>query len=219
MTDSSQAKPDAPPRKMSRETRRQQLIEATIETLALRGYASTTLTEVARTAGLSHGLVNFHFESKAKLLSETLQFLAEEYRLNWTHYLEQAPPNPAAQLQALLRADLDPAICAPSRLSAWLAFWGEAQGRPLYQERASANDDHYIAQLEGICARLMEEGGYTGDVRRIARVLRIATEGVWLDMMTMRQPYDVAESQATIFTCAAAFFPRHFGPEGLLTGR
>ena len=65
----------------------------------------------------------------------------------------------------------------------------------------------------------MDEGGYTGDVRRIARVLRISTEGVWLDMMTMASPYDVAESQATIFTCAAAFFPRHFGPDGLLTGR
>ena len=217
MTDTTPVKQDTPPRKMSRETRRQQLIEATIEILALRGYASTTLTEVARTAGLSHGLVNFHFESKNRLLAETLLYLAEEYRLNWLHYLDQAPPAPAAQLDALLRADLDPKVCTPSRLSAWLAFWGEAQGRPLYQERASANDDQYIAQLEGICARLMAEAGYTGDMRRIARVLRITTEGVWLDMMTMTAPYDVGESQATIFTCASAFFPRHFGPEGLLT--
>lgn len=214
MTDD--ATPETPKRKMSRETRRQQLIEATIETLALRGYASTTLTEVARTAGLSHGLVNFHFETKDKLLSETLLYLAEEYRLNWTKYLAGADPSPAAQLDALLRADLDPAICKPSRLSAWLAFWGEAQGRPLYQERASANDEYYISQIEGICIRLMAEGGYSGQVVRIARVLRITTEGVWLDMMTMQTPYDVAESQATIYACAAAFFPRHFGLDGLL---
>ena len=219
LSDTSQAKQDAPPRKMSRETRRQQLIESTIETLALRGYASTTLTEVARTAGLSHGLVNFHFSTKAKLLAETLHYLAEEYRLNWQHYLDLAPPTPAAQLDAMLRADLDPKICAPARLSAWLAFWGEAQGRPLYQQQASANDEQYIARLEDICARLMAEGGYQGDVSRIARVLRITAEGVWLDMMTMTAPYDVAESQTTIFTCAAAFFPRHFGPDGLLVQR
>ncbi len=217
MTDTTPAKADAPKRKMSRETRRQQLIEATIETLALRGYASTTMTEVARVAGLSHGLVNFHFESKDKLLAETLLYLAEEYRMNWLHYLELAPPTPAGQLDALLRADLDPKISAPSRLSAWLAFWGEAQGRPLYQERASANDDFYNARLEDICAGLMAEGGYAGDMRRIARVLRITGEGVWFDMMTMTAPYGVAEAQATIFTCASAFFPRHFGPEGLLT--
>ena len=54
------------PRKLSREARRSQLIEATIETLAARGYARTTLTEVAKQAGLSHGLVNFHFETKEK---------------------------------------------------------------------------------------------------------------------------------------------------------
>ena len=59
-----------PPRKQPRDTRRQQLIEATIETLAARGYARTTMTEVARTAGISHGLVNFHFETKEKLLAE-----------------------------------------------------------------------------------------------------------------------------------------------------
>jgi len=218
MTKASPANPDAPPRKMSRATRRHQLIEATIETLALRGYASTTLTEVARTAGLSHGLVNFHFESKEKLLAETLLYIAEEYRLNWVRYLSLARPTPAAQLDALLRADLDPEICKPSRLSAWLAFWGEAQGRPLYQERASANDDLYIAQAESICARLVEEGGYSNNVSRIARILRITSEGVWLDMMTMTTPYDVAESQATIYACAAAFFPRHFGPDGLLPG-
>jgi TetR/AcrR family transcriptional repressor of bet genes len=214
MTDPA-AKLDAPPRKMSRETRRQQLIEATIETLALRGYASTTLTEVARTAGLSHGLVNFHFETKEKLLAETLLYLSEEYRLNWQTYLQAAGPTPAAQLHALLRADLDPAICRPSRLSAWLAFWGEAQGRPMYQARAGVNDETYNTQMEGICARLIAEGGYTGSPIRIARIIRLTTEGVWLDMITMRAPYDVAESQATIYTCAATFFPRHFGPDGL----
>ena len=77
------AKPvaDAPtPRKLSREFRRQQLIDSTIETIAARGYARTTLTDVANHAGLSHGLVNFHFQSKEKLLAETLLFLAEEYR-------------------------------------------------------------------------------------------------------------------------------------------
>lgn len=216
MTDDKKVKADAPPRKMSRETRRQQLIEATIETLALRGYASTTLTEVARTAGLSHGLVNFHFESKDKLLAETLLYLAEEYRRNWQAYLEAAPANPAGQLDAMMRADLDPLICKPARLSAWLAFWGEVQGRPLYQERASANDDRYIARIEDICTRLMAEGRYGGDVGHVARVLRLTMEGVWLDMMTMTAPYNIGESQTTIYTCAAAFFPRHFGPGGLL---
>src|SRR5688572_25056886 len=121
------------PRKLSRDARRTQLIEATIEVLASRGYARMTLTEVARAAGLSHGLVNFHFTSKERLLEETLRYLSEEYRANWTAALEGAPDRPAAQLDAMIRADFNPAICTPGRLSAWCAFWGEAQSRPMYQ--------------------------------------------------------------------------------------
>ena len=65
---------------MSREERRKQLFEATLNTIAECGFSRTTLTEVARRAGLSHGLVLFHFETKEKLLTETLDYLSDEYR-------------------------------------------------------------------------------------------------------------------------------------------
>ena len=56
--------PEKRGRKASKETRRQQLIEATIDSLAKRGYSETTMADVADGAGLSRGIVNFHFESK-----------------------------------------------------------------------------------------------------------------------------------------------------------
>jgi TetR/AcrR family transcriptional repressor of bet genes len=161
-------------------------------------------------------LVNFHFETKEKLLSETLAWLAEEYRLNWLSYLEVAGDDPAAQLAALLAADFNPTICTPAKLSAWCSFWGEAQSRPLYQAQCGSNDDAYNDRMEAIIGRVMALGGYAGDAVRVARVLRVTTEGVWLDMMTMNPPYRVEEAQATVHTCAAAFFPRHFSEVGLI---
>ncbi len=202
------------PRKLSREARREQLIEATLETIARRGYARTTLTDVARHAGLSHGLVNFHFETKEKLLGETLLYLAEEYRKNWSSALEDAGPDPAMRLDAMLRADFNPAICTSTRLSAWCAFWGEAQSRPLYQEQCGSNDQEYSRVMEQICQDLLDETGRDGDAARIARVLRVTTEGVWLELMTMNDPYDRHEALQTVFTCAAAFFPGKFTAEG-----
>ena len=205
-----------PPRKEPRAVRRSQLIEATIETLALRGYARTTLTEVARVAGLSHGLVNFHFDNKEKLLAETLAYLAEEYTQNWAIHLKAAGDDPVAQMDALIRADFAPEVCTPSRLSVWCSFWGEAQFRPLYQEKCGSNDANYIRVREDICAGFMREGGYAGNPTAFARVLRNTTEGVWLDLTTMIAPYSLIEGRATVFTCASALFPRHFGPEGML---
>ncbi len=200
------------PRTQSRDARRTQLIEATIATLSDRGFSRTTLTEVARRAGLSHGLVLFHFQSKDNLLSETLDYLSEEYRTNWQAALAEAGPAPEAQLAAIVKADFSPTVCTPDRLSSWCAFWGESQSRPLYQARCGANDAHYNQTLEEICARMNAQYGYASDPRRTARLIRIMTEGVWLDMMTLVEPYPVQEAMDTVFAGLSALYARHFGP-------
>lgn len=205
-----------PPRKASREVRRQQLIDATIETLATRGYAQTTMTDVARTAGVSHGLVNFHFETKENLLAETLLFLAQEYRDNWQEALAAAPHDPASQLNALIIADFNARICTTSKLIAWCAFWGEAQSRPMYQEKCGANDMAYITMLEGVVYRLINEGGYKLDAERAARVVRVTVEGVWMDLLTMNDPYNRNEALKTVFLSASRLFPKHFDDNGLI---
>lgn len=207
-------KPAPAPRKASRESRREQLIEATIETIAANGLSRTTLTEVATTAGLSHGLVNFHFRSKDGLLAETLLHLSEEYRQNWTRALAAAGPSPAERLEVLIRADYAPAISTPARLKAWCAFWGEAQSRPVYQQTCGENDAAYVATLEAVCAALIAETGAGHDPARVARILRVTIEGTWLDLITMSAPYSRDEALSTAFTCASAFFPSAFDPAG-----
>jgi AcrR family transcriptional regulator len=219
VTDTRQGTAPRPPRTMSREARRTQLIASTIETLAARGYSRTTLTEVARAAGLSHGLVLFHFETKEKLLAETLNYLADEYRQNWQDALSRVGDDPAEQLNALIEADFNPAICTPSRLAAWCSFWGEAQSRPLYQLACGDKDDAYNVRLEEICQRLSDLGGYDRNASRMARVIRVTIEGTWLDLMTMATPYSAEEALATARTCAALCFPDHFTPEGLRPDR
>lgn len=208
----------SPPRKLSRETRRKQLMEATIDVVAAKGYARTTLTDVANRAGLSHGLVNFHFQTKELLLNETLAYMSDEYRDNWMQALQSAPPDPAHQIDALFRADFQPVLCTPSRLSAWCSFWAEAQCRPLYQEKCGSNDAAYIQKLETLCGVLMAQGGYPGDPVRVARVIRVTSEGVWMDLMTQGSPYSLEEGLRTVFCAVSAFFPSHFDSEGMING-
>ena len=112
------ADPSPPPRKAPREVRRHQLIEATIDALARKGYAELTLADVAKAAGLSVGIVNFHFESKEKLLVETLKALADDYRSNWQMALRQSGPRSADKLAALLAADFNERICSARTLAA-----------------------------------------------------------------------------------------------------
>jgi len=216
MEESKLAIVEQTPRKASREFRRQQLIDATIATLARVGFSRATLTEVAATAGLSHGLIIFHFQTKEKLLTETLQFMAREYRDNWVEALAAAPKTPAAQMDALIRADFMDQICAPERLAAWSALWAEAQSRPIYQENCAEFDLEYLHVIERLCADLTEEGGYPSMPEHTARAIRVTLNGLWFDLMTMTGPYSREESLSTMFNMLMAFYPRHFDHQGCI---
>jgi TetR/AcrR family transcriptional repressor of bet genes len=201
-------------RKASKEVRRQQLIEATIDVMARKGYSGTTLLDVAKAAGLSSGIVNFHFETKEKLLVETLKYLADEYRANWHKALASGGDDPAGQLRALLFSDFNPEICSPRKLSAWCAFWAEAQSRPTYLEHCGSNDEEYSAIVFDLCRAIIKKGGYPLAPELIARALDALLEGLWLDLMTMAKPYSLDDAKRTIAACLHAFFPKHYPAAG-----
>jgi TetR/AcrR family transcriptional repressor of bet genes len=208
--------PSTGPRKASKDFRRNQLIEATIGAIARKGYAAMTLADVARAAGMSGGIVNFHFESKEKLLIATLRHLAGEYRQNWQQALKTAGACPAARLAALATADFNDVVCTPDKLAAWSAFWAEAQNRPTYMEHCGANDAEFHVAVRGLVAEIIADGGYEErDAGRIARALDALLEGLWLDLITAYSPVTREEAVTTVYACLCAFFPRHFSPSGL----
>ena len=118
------------------------------------------MADVADGAGLSRGIVNFHFESKEKLLVATLQYMADEYSAHWRAALQKAGDDPARQLLTLVAADFDRSICNKRKLAAWCAFWGEAKSRPTYQALCGARDEAYQNVFIDLCRGLKTDGGY-----------------------------------------------------------
>ncbi|TIO09631.1 transcriptional regulator BetI [Mesorhizobium sp.] len=202
--------PEKRGRKASKEVRQLQLIEATIDSLAKRGYSETTMADVADGAGLSRGIVNFHFESKEKLLVATLQYMADEYAAHWRAALTKAGDDPARQLQALVAADFDRSICNKRKLAAWCAFWGEAKSRPTYQALCGARDAAYQNVFIDLCATLKQSGGYAFEPQVMALALCALLEGLWLRLMmgTEDTTRETALQSANEFLSAA--FPRHY---------
>jgi len=198
-------------RKASKEVRQLQLIEATIDSLAKRGYAETTMADVADGAGLSRGIVNFHFESKEKLLIATLQHMYDEYSAHWRASLQKAGDDPARQLQQLVWADFDRSICNKRKLAAWLAFWGEAKSRPTYQALSSSRDNYYQQVFIDLCTTLKQSGAYGYEPQVMALALSAMLEGLWLRLMmgTEDTTRETALQAANAFLAAA--FPKHYG--------
>ena len=201
-------------RKASKETRQQQLIEATIDSLAKRGYSDTTLANVADGAGLSRGIVNFHFESKEKLLVSTLQFMSDEYANHWNAALEKAGPGAADKIWALVNADFDRRICTKRKLAAWCAFWGEAKSRPTYQALCGASDLNYQKTFVELCAELKADGGYDYDAEPMALGICSMMEGLWFRLM-MNDGLTRERALGAAIEYVAAVFPKHISPSGV----
>jgi AcrR family transcriptional regulator len=201
-------------RKASKETRQQQLIDATIDSLAKRGYSDTTLANVADGAGLSRGIVNFHFESKEKLLVSTLQFMADEYANHWNAALEKAGSRAADKIWALVNADFDRRICTRRKLAAWCAFWGEAKSRPTYQALCGASDQNYQQTFVELCTELKADGDYAYDPEPMALGICSMMEGLWFRLM-MNDGLTREKALSAAIEYVAAVFPRHISTSGV----
>lgn len=197
-------------RKADKETRRQQLIEATIDSLAKRGFAETTMADVSDGAGLSRGIVNFYFESKEKLLVSTLQFLSDQYSAHWRGALDKAGEGAANKLFALVTCDFDRKICNKRNLAAWCAFWGEAKSRPTYQALCGARDEAYQKLFVDLCSELVREGGYSYHAESAAIALLAMLEGLWHRLMMGGDNIAVESAKRVAQHQLVISFPKHY---------
>jgi TetR/AcrR family transcriptional repressor of bet genes len=198
-------------RALSKERRRQQLIDATIKCISNKGLGSVTLGDVAREAGLSQGIVNLHFNSKENLLAETLRFLADEYDSAFMQTVEKHAPDAGATLLALMQMDLRPAVCERQKLAVWFAFWGEVKSVPTYQKISAAYDDKYSEILCELSDRIIAEGGYENiDGRTVMNALSSLTDGLWLTYLIHPKSFDRNEAMKSVYSYLRAIFPKHY---------
>jgi len=163
--------------------RRQQLIEAAIDSIVEHGFAATTLAKVSAAAGLSQGTAVFYFKTKEALLEETLKYHNEAYRRIWQAALARAGDDPIDRLLALVFADLDPEICTPRNLALWISFWGEAGARPRFAEICDASDVERDEALRRACAAVPEPmAGPNWSVDALAAALDTMVDGLWVRM-------------------------------------
>ncbi|HEX4572733.1 MAG TPA: transcriptional regulator BetI [Dongiaceae bacterium] len=196
-----------------KESRRTQLIEATIDSLARHGFAEFTLSQVAKAARLSQGIVNFYFRSKEALLIETLKYMAAEYERFWTAALRKAGPRPADKLAAIIAADFDPVMASRKKVTVWYAFWGEARWRPEYLKICQSLSESYFAETRALCQEIVAAGGYKDiDPDWVARGLNAMIDGLWLDILTSPKAIDRKDAKRTCLALLGAVFPQEFAP-------
>lgn len=189
--------------------RRQQLIDATIDCIDELGFADTTLAKVAQRAGLSQGIVIFHFKSKEILFDETLRYLTEEYKAGWHKAYEKSPPTPIDRLCTLVKSDFDPTICNQTKVGIWQAFWGEAKSRPKYRDIYNTVDKELTDALLVECNKLSTSP--TAKMSGYSAMLAIEAiiNGLWHRCLMIPDDFDRKESLDATLDVIAAIYPDH----------
>ena len=194
-----------------RDVRRKQLIMAAIDSISKRGFSGTTLKHVTEKAKLSHGVVNYHFDSKEALYDATLGFLAQEHYELWIDSMHKVGTDSVDQMTAIIEADFDKKVCAPKKLAVWFAFWGQAKYRPNYLKIHNKFDEQRLVEFERLCADIIAEGNYTHlDAKRVSRTLEALIDGLWLSMMLYPSEAKREQSRHDCFHTLSLLFPNHF---------
>jgi len=194
-----------------KEVRRLQLIEATVDCIAERGIAGTTMAAITGRAGLSLGIVSLHFESKDNLLKATLTHLSQEVRSTWASSDKDDTMKPAHKLWAVAMSSFDPHIFNPTKIAVWFAFFGDARYRAFYRQIVGAFDDERTDALEALCEELgPHREGF--DAMGATDALESLGDGLWLNAMLYPETFTREYCMTRMGEFLTATFPDHYQP-------
>lgn len=125
---------------------RDRLLDATVDCLCDRGHAATTVTEVARRAGLSTGCLQSHFPTKQDLISAAVEHSYGRHRERLLQAFTELPQDEGAG---------DPMHGALDLL--WQAMHGEAFKAYLELVVAARTDPALHAQVARTADRLGDQ--------------------------------------------------------------
>jgi betaine-aldehyde dehydrogenase len=157
------------------ETRRRQLVEVTIDSLAELGYVGTTLAQIAIRAGVSTGLVAHYFGDKDGLLDAAFRSLARRVGNQVRVRLRQVG-TPRGRIQAVIDANLAPEEFEQRTGTAWLAFWGQVLHVESLKRVQSVYQRRTLSNLRSSLKRLVP----ADEAQRLAAMIAAMIDGVWL---------------------------------------
>jgi betaine-aldehyde dehydrogenase len=157
------------------DTRRRQLVDVTIDSLAELGYVGTTLAQIAARADVSPGLVAHYFGDKDGLLDSAFRSLARRVS-NQVRARLRLVSTPRGRIQAVIDANLAPEEFEQRTGTAWLAFWGQVLQVKSLKRVQSAYQKRMLSNLRSALKKLVPPD----EAQRLAAMIAAMIDGVWL---------------------------------------
>ena len=177
--------------------RRRQIVATAIETIATEGFSQASLAQIARKAGISKGVISYHFAGKEELVDEILASLLREPA---TFIKERVSHCDSAldKLRAYVEANLEFMETHRHHYVALVDLWGRrgAGDHNPFNADAYEPSRHYLGHI-------LEAGQQSGELRSVpvktaASLIQGAIDGVMLQWVFDAEAVDLKSSREEI---------------------
>jgi AcrR family transcriptional regulator len=190
--------------------RRQQIEDAASALFRERGYAATSVRDIAQALDMQGGSLYAHVASKEDMLWSIVVRAADRFNAA-VEPIASSSRLPAEKLTAMIRAHVGVVTGTQKDAAVFLHEWRFlSQSR---REQISKRRDHYEALFRNVIA----EGGASGvfnqvDPRMAAMAILSALNGIatWYSTLGALTPDDVADQYADLFLRGLADQQPHF---------
>lgn len=181
-------------RRATPEARRDDLIRATLESLAEDGREGASVRKIAAKAGVSVGLINHYFDGVDELVAEAYRSLAGSLRQSVVEAVERAGKDSRARLSAFFRSNFGNPTLDYQVLHVWLAFWSMTRRSAVVQSVHDETYGAYRAMLEDLLGALPTPPNFN---RRMAAIgLSALIDGLWLEWCLNQKTFTPDEAVA-----------------------
>jgi len=183
------------PRPRMTESRRHDILRATVTAIAERGLCETRISDVADIVGVSPALVLYYFPTKAALLTEALVYLDRLFYEGVAAKLEEA--SNAEDRLIILIEESCPVPAKPGELPdswiLWPAMWEMARLDPALAAARARLDEAWRAQIVAIVEDGIADGEFGEvDVKAFSIQLAAMLDGLAIEAMLGDPTVDAA---------------------------
>ncbi|MEO4045705.1 transcriptional regulator BetI [Pseudomonas sp. CAU 1711] len=159
-----------------KETRRQQLIQATLESIAELGLQDTTILSISGKAQLSSGIISHYFGGKQALIEAALRHLLEQLRQDLLKRLGDGRVTPRQRLLAIVEANFSEFQRSELAGRTWLSFWARAPHEPGLARLQRINNKRLYSNLRYAFGRCLAPAAASDAASQAAAMI----DGFWL---------------------------------------
>ena len=186
------------------------LISSTIKNLSKKGINELTMQDVSQGAGLSQGIVNFHFKSKELLLIETLKYISNEYLDSFQRSIAKKGNDPRKKIIGIVENDFSKKICTREKIAVWFTFFSEIKYKPAYHQICKERDMYYQSLTENIFDELIKKEKVKLSKKNISRGFQALIMGLWLDQLEDPDTFNRIQAKKICFEFIKSNFPKQF---------